>query len=44
MPLLSLKLIQLDIIRYSSIIRYTQQNAHLDLKKGIGENPNSQMI
>ena len=44
MPLLSLTLIQLGIIRYDSIIRYTQQNAHLELKKGIGENPKAQMI
>ena len=44
MPLLSLKLIQLDIIRYGSIIRYTQQNAHLELKKGNGENPKTKMI
>ena len=43
-PIVSLKLIQLDIIRYGSIIRYTQQNAHLELKKGIGENPKAQMI
>ena len=44
MPLLSYKLIQLDIIRYGSIIRYTQQNAHLELKKGIGENHKAQII